>query len=142
MFDLSWAHLMVIGAVALIAIGPKDLPAALRTLGVVIRKARGLAREFHNSVDDMIREAELDEVRRKFNEATRLDLDPLPGNTIHPPAATPPDATPPALAESPPPAEPAAPAPEPAPPAVPAEPDPAAPPTAPPPHPIDPPPAP
>ena len=84
MFDFSWSEIMVIGAVALVAIGPKDLPKALRTAGMLVRRARSLAREFHNSVDEMIREAELDEVRRKIDEATRVDLDPAP--RISPPA--------------------------------------------------------
>ncbi|HTQ35086.1 MAG TPA: Sec-independent protein translocase protein TatB, partial [Stellaceae bacterium] len=49
-FDIGWTEFMVIGVVALIVIGPKDLPAALRVAGYWVRKARTLSREFHSSV--------------------------------------------------------------------------------------------
>jgi sec-independent protein translocase protein TatB len=75
MFDFSWSEMMLIGAIALVAIGPKDLPKALKTAGTLVRKARGLAREFHNSIDEMIRESELDELRRSVHDATKFDLD-------------------------------------------------------------------
>ncbi|MCK6454782.1 MAG: hypothetical protein L6R19_28645, partial [Alphaproteobacteria bacterium] len=55
--------------------GPKDLPMALKTIGQWVARARGLAREFQNSVDDMIREAELDKVKKEVEEAaTKLDV--------------------------------------------------------------------
>jgi sec-independent protein translocase protein TatB len=84
MFDFAWSELMVIGAVALVVIGPKDLPKALKTAGILVRRARGMAREFQNSVEDMIREAELDDVRKTVQEATRFDLDKKIQNTIDP----------------------------------------------------------
>ncbi len=65
MFDIAWSELGLIGAVALIVIGPKDLPKVMRTLGQWTRKARLLAGEFHHNVDEMLRQAELDEVRRQ-----------------------------------------------------------------------------
>lgn len=70
MIDLSWGEILVIGAVAVIFIGPKELPGALRTAGKWIGKARTMAREFQNNVDDMIREAELDEVKKHVTTAT------------------------------------------------------------------------
>ncbi len=73
--DLSWTEMLVIGAVALVVIGPKQLPGALRTAGYWVRKARGLSREFQGSVEQMIREAELDEVRRDLKKATEFNLD-------------------------------------------------------------------
>ncbi|MFM7345695.1 MAG: Sec-independent protein translocase protein TatB [Tagaea sp.] len=72
MLDLSWGEIIVIGAVAVIFIGPKELPGALRTAGNWIGKARTMAREFQNNVDDMIREAELDEVKKHVTTATGL----------------------------------------------------------------------
>jgi sec-independent protein translocase protein TatB len=72
MLDLSWGEILVIGAVAVIFIGPKELPGALRTAGKFIGKARTMAREFQNNVDDMIREAELDEVKKQVTTATSL----------------------------------------------------------------------
>jgi len=68
MLDLSWTEILVILVVAIIFIGPKDLPLALRMVGRWMGKARGMAREFQNNVDDMIREAELDEVRKQVQK--------------------------------------------------------------------------
>ncbi len=82
--DLGWSELMLIGIVALIFIGPKDLPKALRVAGFWVRKARTLSREFQSSVDQMIREAELDEMRQELKKATELDLDKEFRETIDP----------------------------------------------------------
>jgi len=84
MFDFAWSELMVIGAVALVVIGPKDLPKALKTAGIVVRRARGMAREFQNSIEDMIREAELEDVRKTVQDAARFDLDKQIQKTIDP----------------------------------------------------------
>jgi sec-independent protein translocase protein TatB len=65
MFDLSWGEVMVIGAVALIVIGPKDLPKALRTVGNMTAKVRRMASEFQSQFNDAMREAELDEIRKQ-----------------------------------------------------------------------------
>ncbi|HLY58293.1 MAG TPA: Sec-independent protein translocase protein TatB [Stellaceae bacterium] len=94
MFDFSWSEIVVIGVVALVAIGPKDLPKALRTAGIMVRRARSLAREFHNSIDEMIREAELDEMRKRIDETVRLQpAEPTPvappENTTEPKIAPP-----------------------------------------------------
>jgi sec-independent protein translocase protein TatB len=74
-FDIGWPELMLIGVVALVVIGPKDLPAALRVAGYWVRKARTLSREFHSSVEQMMREAELHEVQAELRKATELNLD-------------------------------------------------------------------
>ncbi|NCW53489.1 MAG: twin-arginine translocase subunit TatB, partial [Rhodobacteraceae bacterium] len=52
MFDLGWTELLVIGIVALIVIGPKDLPVMFRKVGQFVGKARGMAREFSRAMDD------------------------------------------------------------------------------------------
>src|SRR5689334_18770815 len=65
MFDMSWGEVMVIGAVALIVIGPKDLPKALRTVGNMTAKVRRMATEFQTQFNDAMREAELDEIRKQ-----------------------------------------------------------------------------
>src|ERR1700674_4990313 len=75
LFDLSMTELMLIGVVALVVIGPKDLPKALRVAGFWVRKARTLSREFQSSVEQMIREAELDEMRQELKKASEIDLD-------------------------------------------------------------------
>jgi sec-independent protein translocase protein TatB len=74
-FDIGWPEFMVIGVVALVVIGPKDLPAALRVAGYWVRKARSLSREFHSSVEQMMREVELHEVQNELKKATDLNLD-------------------------------------------------------------------
>jgi len=75
LLDFGWSELMLIGVVALVVIGPKDLPKALRVAGFWVRKARTLSREFQSSVEQMIREAELDEMRQELKKATEIDLD-------------------------------------------------------------------
>ena len=67
MFDMSWGEVMLIGGVALIVIGPKDLPKALRTVGQITGKLRRMAGEFQSQFNEAIREAELDEARREFD---------------------------------------------------------------------------
>ena len=84
LFDIGWPELMLIGVVALVVIGPKDLPRALRVAGYWVRKARTLSREFQSSVEQMIREAELDDVRRDLQKATEFDIDKEIRNTVDP----------------------------------------------------------
>ena len=69
----AWSELLLIGVVALVVIGPKDLPKALRVAGFWVKKARTLSREFQSSVEQMIREAELDEMRQELKKATEID---------------------------------------------------------------------
>jgi sec-independent protein translocase protein TatB len=75
MFDFSWTEIALIGGVALIVIGPKDLPKALRTAGVWVRKARSISREFQGTIEQMMREAELDEVKKTIEKATSFDFE-------------------------------------------------------------------
>ena len=111
-FDIGWPEFMVIGVVALLVIGPKDLPAALRVAGYWVRKARTLSREFHSSVEQMMREVELHEVQnelRKATESVNLDhqfntiMDPAKDPAAGPPASIPDhfDTTPAPLIEEP-----------------------------------------
>jgi sec-independent protein translocase protein TatB len=84
MFDFAWSEIVVIAVVALVVIGPKDLPKVLRTVGVWVGKARNIAREFQGSLDQMIREAELEDVRKEVEKATSMDLAHDIENTIDP----------------------------------------------------------
>ena len=68
MLDMSWGEIMVIGAVALIVIGPKDLPKALRTVGQVTGKLRRMAAEFQGQFNEAMREAELDDVKKQLQD--------------------------------------------------------------------------
>ena len=69
MFDFSMSEIIIIGVVALVAIGPKELPGALKTFAYWMKQARKLAREFQSGVDEMIRQAELDEAKQAVEEA-------------------------------------------------------------------------
>ncbi|MEO8715387.1 MAG: Sec-independent protein translocase protein TatB [Acetobacteraceae bacterium] len=67
MFDFAWSELGVIAVVALIFIGPKDMPVALKSVTGMIKKARRMASEFQTHVDDMVRDADLHEVRDQIS---------------------------------------------------------------------------
>jgi sec-independent protein translocase protein TatB len=84
MFDFSWSELALIAVVALVVIGPKDLPRVMRMVGYWARQARSVAREFQGSVDQMMREAELDEVKKHFDKATSFDVEHEIRNAIDP----------------------------------------------------------
>src|SRR5271167_1642329 len=75
LLDFGWCGLMLVGIDALVLVGPKDLPKALRVAGFWVRKARTLSREFQTSVEQMVREAELDEMRQELKKATEIDLE-------------------------------------------------------------------
>jgi sec-independent protein translocase protein TatB len=82
MFDFAWSEIALIGVVALIAIGPKDLPVAMKTISEVIKKARRMAGEFQTHVDEMVREADLGEVRDSINQIRSFDLKGVIKRTI------------------------------------------------------------
>lgn len=108
-FDIGWPEFMLIGIVALIVIGPKDLPAALRVAGYWVRKARSLSREFHSSVEQMMREVELHEVQEELRKATEINLDHEVNKIIDPagdPAASKPREIPDHVDTTPAPADP------------------------------------
>ena len=79
MFDIGWTELVVIGIVALIVIGPRELPATLRTIGQMMTKVRRMASEFQGQFNDAIREAELDELRKEAEKlsSAATSFDPL-----------------------------------------------------------------
>ena len=73
MFDLSWGEMGIIAVVALVVLGPKELPNALRTVSGLMKNARKLAGEFQSGVNEIIREADLDEARKKLQEVQSLN---------------------------------------------------------------------
>ena len=68
MFGVDTSELILIAVLALIFIGPKDLPMALRTVGRWVGQVRGMARHFHAGIENIIREAELEEMEKKWRE--------------------------------------------------------------------------
>jgi sec-independent protein translocase protein TatB len=74
MFDFAWSELALIGVVALVLIGPKDLPVAIKAVTAMVKKARRMAAEFQTHVDDMVKDADLTEVRDQFRQIRSLDI--------------------------------------------------------------------
>jgi sec-independent protein translocase protein TatB len=74
MFDFAWTEIALIGVVALVAIGPKDLPVAIKTVAEMIKKARRMAGEFQGHFDEMVREANLGDVRSQIDEIRNFDV--------------------------------------------------------------------
>ena len=73
MLDIGWTEMIVIAVIAIVVIGPRDLPRMLKTVGGWVRKARATVRELQTGIEDMAREAELDEVKKSVESATRVD---------------------------------------------------------------------
>jgi sec-independent protein translocase protein TatB len=71
MFDIGWSELVVIGVVALIVIGPKELPGVLRAMGHYMGKVRRMASEFQDQFREAMREAEVADLKRQFDEASQ-----------------------------------------------------------------------
>src|ERR1700693_1645857 len=82
MFGLGWGEMVVIGIVALIAIGPKELPTVLRTLGQWMGKVRRMANEFQGQFQEALREAELSDLQKHADDwsssvSNLANIDPL-----------------------------------------------------------------
>ncbi len=75
MFDVGMIEMFVIVVMAIIVVGPKDLPKLLRNVGKTISKIRAMGQEFQNSVKQMADEVELEDVTRKLNEAGNIPTD-------------------------------------------------------------------
>ena len=69
MLDIGWTEILIIAVVALFVVGPKDIPKALRTVGIWVGKLRHLSREFQTTVEDAVRDTELDEVKKQIESA-------------------------------------------------------------------------
>ena len=99
MFDVGWSEMAVIILVALVVIGPKDLPRVARTVGKWTAKARGMAREFQRSLDDMAREAELEDLKAEMDKLSRTDVRHRIEETIDPDGSLRRGFAPPALSD-------------------------------------------
>ena len=73
MLDIGWSEFLVIGVVALIVIGPRDLPIALRTAGQYVNRARAMAREFRDGLDDIARDADVKDIKNRISGNIGLD---------------------------------------------------------------------
>jgi sec-independent protein translocase protein TatB len=79
MFDVDASEFLVVIIVAIVAIGPKDLPVALRTAGRFIGKMRKISGHFRSGLETMIREAEMEEMEKKWQEQNRKVMEEHPG---------------------------------------------------------------
>jgi sec-independent protein translocase protein TatB len=82
MFDVAPTELLLVAAVALIVIGPKDLPKVMRVVGNWVGKARGVARQFRSGFDEMVRESELAELEKKWAEENAKIMAEHPPETV------------------------------------------------------------
>jgi sec-independent protein translocase protein TatB len=82
MFDIGWSEFVLIAVVALIAIGPKELPGVLRTLGQWMGKARKMAAEFQGQFQEAMREAEMADLKKSFDEVREAASGFSGGNLI------------------------------------------------------------
>lgn len=73
MYDIGWSELLIIVVVTILVVGPKDLPKVLRQLSRLVRKAREMAREFQAGMDELAREADLDDLRKDLDRSMRVD---------------------------------------------------------------------
>ncbi len=116
MLDIGWTELFVVGIVALIVIGPKDLPGALHTFGKYVGQLRRMVRQFQDGIDDIARQEDLRELQKTVTDATNpraIDryLNNDVDDSVKPASTQPPDpktlapAEPPAAAEGDTPAE-------------------------------------
>ena len=77
MFDISWTEFALIGVVALVFIGPKELPAVMRTIGQYTRKVRSMAAEFQNQFQEAMREAEMADLKKQVDDIKNTSFNPL-----------------------------------------------------------------
>ena len=89
MFDIGSSELLLIVIVAVVVIGPKDLPRALYKVGQIVGKARGMARHFRTGIDAMVREVELEELEKKWAEQNRRIMEEHPADASATPAMEP-----------------------------------------------------
>jgi sec-independent protein translocase protein TatB len=80
MFGVDTSELLLIAVIALIFIGPKDLPRAMRTVGHWVGKVRGMARHFNSGIEAMVREAELEEMEAQWRAENERIMREFPGN--------------------------------------------------------------
>ncbi|MFZ1991390.1 MAG: Sec-independent protein translocase protein TatB [Alphaproteobacteria bacterium] len=77
----GWMELLIVAALAIVVVGPKDLPILMRTIGRFVGKARALAREFQESFEEIAREAELEELRKENEKLRALTSNVMSGMT-------------------------------------------------------------
>ena len=75
MLDIGWQELFLIALVTILVVGPRELPRVLRTVVAAVRKGRGLANDFQRGIDELARQADLDDIRMDLEKSATLDLE-------------------------------------------------------------------
>jgi sec-independent protein translocase protein TatB len=84
MLDIGWVELSIIALVTIIVVGPKEIPRVLRTVTQIMRKVRSMASEFQSGIDDLAREAELDDLKKDIQQTASRDFAGELENSIDP----------------------------------------------------------
>ncbi len=84
MLDIGWVELSIIALVTILVVGPKEIPRVLRTVTQIMRKVRGMASEFQSGIDELAREAELDDLKKDIEKTASKDFASELENTIDP----------------------------------------------------------
>lgn len=74
MFDIGWPELMIIALITILVVGPKEIPRVLRTVTQIMRKLRSMASEFQSGIDELAREAELDDLKKDIERTGSRDI--------------------------------------------------------------------
>ena len=84
MFDIGWQELFIVAVIGLIVIGPKELPRTLRAVTGALRKVRAMASEFQSGIDDVVREADLEDIKKSVTGAEDFDFENEIKGTLDP----------------------------------------------------------
>ena len=101
MFGVDSTEFLIVAVLALVFIGPKDLPKVLRTVGYWVGRMRGMARHFTSGIETMMREAELEEMEKKWREENERIMRLHPSNAEYPEPGQPDEMPPVAKPETP-----------------------------------------
>jgi sec-independent protein translocase protein TatB len=84
MFDIGWQELFIVAVIGIIVIGPKELPRTLRAVTGALRKVRSMASEFQSGIDDVVREAELEDIKKSVTGSGEFDFENEIKETLDP----------------------------------------------------------
>lgn len=84
MLDIGWPELAIIALITILVVGPKEIPRVLRTVTQVVRKLRGMASEFQSGIDELAREADLDDLKKDIEKTASTDIAGELENSIDP----------------------------------------------------------
>ena len=84
MFDIGWQEMLIVGVVTLLIVGPKDLPKVIKTVRDGVKQVKGLAREFQSGMDELVREADLDDTKKILKNVQSGSIEKSIRETVDP----------------------------------------------------------